>query len=131
MACAKRHLRIDGDAVFGLWHVGVECAGYHTTSVDNEGFEIVLLPFLVPVLVFGLLHGVGYFNIGQGECGQCLVEGGLVEECLLNVALEVVLVQFLLKGGVLGIGAMCHGRAVEFVGMYKTVGGRPGGKGKF
>ena len=125
----------------------MECAGYHTTSVDNEGFEIVLLPFLVPVLVLSLLHGVGYFNIGQGECGQCLVEGGLVEECLLNVALEVVLVQILLKGGGLGIGAMCHGRAVEFVGMYKTVktyfgqygrqhvlhgfGGRPGGKGKF
>lgn len=64
MSRSECHLRIDDDVVFRLRHVVVESAVDDTAVADDDGLEKVLLPFFVPVLVFGFRIGIGNGGVG-------------------------------------------------------------------
>ena len=72
--CAECHLRIDDDVIFCLWDIVVKSAVNDTTVSDNDGLEEVLLPFLVPVFVFGFYEIIFYLCIGQREVCKCFFE---------------------------------------------------------
>ena len=70
MSCAEGHLRIDDDVEVSLRVVLVEGAVDDATAVYHDGFEEVLLPLLVPILILHLFGGEGDGGVLHGEVGQ-------------------------------------------------------------
>ena len=120
VSCAKRHLRVNRDAVFSLRHIFVKRAGNDAASVDHERLEIILFPLLVPVLIFSLDHFVadGHFRQRKlfNHFAQCL----LVVKRLLNVAVKLSCICQFSHFGCLRVSRTFRNGAVEFVGMNKT-----------
>ena len=60
----------------------------HYLVAHEDRFEALLLPFLVPVLVFGILDVVGYLGVHDREVGDVGIQRLLVEEVFLHVCLH-------------------------------------------
>ena len=83
VAGAEGHAGVDDDLVAGVGGVGVEGAAHHYLIADDDGLEVVFLPFVVPVLAFydgvvGLEGDAGGREVGE-QCGE-----GVVVELVLE-----------------------------------------------
>ena len=65
--CAESHLRVNQNFILSLRGVFMERAVNAATVTDDDGLKEVLLPFLVPILVFGFFNGIFHSSVGQGE----------------------------------------------------------------
>ena len=145
---AKRHLRVNRDAIVGLGHVLVERAGHDAARAYDEGLEIILLPHLVPVLILCLALFIRDAYAGQGKVFDCFAQGFRI--ILLDLDIRLKLLLLFCRGGKFrgfGVIAARHGAQVQFAGAHKTLktrackhigkhilnglGAGIGGKGKF
>ena len=60
----------------------------HYLVAHEDRVEALLFPFLVPVLVFGILDVVGYLGVHDREVGDVGIQRLLVEEVFLHVCLH-------------------------------------------
>ena len=73
MSCPECHAGVYRDIVCGFRHIGMEGAVHNHTSVDNNGLEIILFPFAVPVLSLHKLRPARKHHIHR-YCRDCLVD---------------------------------------------------------
>ena len=90
MTCAEGHLGIDDDIVGHLWYVVVEGAVDDATVAYHDGLKKILLPFFIPILVFGFYVAIGNGCIRQREGGHGLAYRIFVIQIFLNIGGDAV-----------------------------------------